>query len=738
MAEIIRISQIKDAYSIISKTKISYFYENSDHMVSSLTWLVAPDRANQILFLNWIITKQNHFSTMLTHILKKQSSGLVTVRRQAVGLQRLQINRYQSTQPSTNDKELKKPSTTTTVPVTTPSTEVKPPLWDRIKHEAQHYWDGTKLLGYEVKVSTKLLFKMLRGYELTRREHSQLTRTTGDMFRLVPFSAFVIIPFAELLLPIALKVWPGLLPSTYESTADKAKKREKLLQTRKQTSEFLRKTLKESGHTLRLDSGSTTSEQRAEFVSFFRSLNTIGEEAPTPEKIVSIARMFNNDSVLDNLSRPQLVAMAKYMNLAPFGTDQMLRYQIRYRMLQIIKDDKAIDYEGIESLSLSELQSACISRGIKTSEVSPARLKDDLKIWLDLRLRRKIPSTLLILSSVYTYGEAKNLDSYFDAIVQVFRSIPDEVYNVTKAEVDHSDAKLKLDVIKEQEELIKGEQEVGVKIPVKDTIKLADYEEPKTAEPDVVPEQAAETKNTAENLILEQHGHNLEKEDPKEEGSSKSKSGPMALSVACVLIDEDVVICNNTDKVGISMDEYGPLMNDSSNTMLVNPTMAIFFSVKLLMFCNEVPKRAEVLADDGSKQSGNRWDVPLEFPNGRRQQWDDQLLESVWQWLRSWGDLQKIQVERLDIVLLEKLEVGLVAVFDRENLLNCDGGIGVFHILVRIQMGNQDRERLQKLVLGQLVSERVDILDGVNFQDWMRVGVQKLVDNIIREETNNV
>jgi LETM1 and EF-hand domain-containing protein 1, mitochondrial len=47
-------------------------------------------------------------------------------------------------------------------------------LWQKIKHEAAHYWDGTKLLGFEIKISTKLALKMAAGYELTRRERRQV------------------------------------------------------------------------------------------------------------------------------------------------------------------------------------------------------------------------------------------------------------------------------------------------------------------------------------------------------------------------------------------------------------------------------------------------------------------------------------------------------------------------------------------------------------------------------------
>ena len=35
--------------------------------------------------------------------------------------------------------------------------------------------------------------------------------------RLVPFAFFLIVPFMELLLPVALKLFPNMLPSTYES-----------------------------------------------------------------------------------------------------------------------------------------------------------------------------------------------------------------------------------------------------------------------------------------------------------------------------------------------------------------------------------------------------------------------------------------------------------------------------------------------------------------------------------------
>jgi len=51
--------------------------------------------------------------------------------------------------------------------------------------------------------------------------HSQLLRTTTDLFRLVPMSMFVLIPFMELALPFALKIFPNMLPSTFQDSLKK-------------------------------------------------------------------------------------------------------------------------------------------------------------------------------------------------------------------------------------------------------------------------------------------------------------------------------------------------------------------------------------------------------------------------------------------------------------------------------------------------------------------------------------
>ena len=168
---------------------------------------------------------------------------------------------------------------------------------------------------------------------------------------------------------------------------------------------------------------------------------------------------------LDNLSRPQLVAICRYLNLTSFGTDNFLRYQIRVRMRQIKRDDRAISFEGVSSLSVPELQSACASRGLRTYGVSPAGLRDDLQTWLELRLKNGVPSTLLVLSNAFVYAQGKEseMTSQIDALQAVLSSIPEELYHEIELEVHTAEGaatnKQRLEVLKEQQELIDEENQ---------------------------------------------------------------------------------------------------------------------------------------------------------------------------------------------------------------------------------------------------------------------------------------
>lgn len=329
---------------------------------------------------------------------------------------------------------------------------------DEFKSTMQHYWLGTKLLWADVRISSRLLVKLANGKGLSRRERQQLTRTTADIFRLVPFAVFIIVPFMEFLLPVFLKLFPNMLPSTFQ---DKMKEEEALkrrLNARIEYAKFLQDTVKEMAKEVQ-NSRSGDIKKTAEDLDEFMNKVRTGAGVSNDE-ILGFAKLFNDELTLDNISRPRLVNMCKYMGISPYGTDAYLRYMLRKRLQEIKNDDKMIQAEGVESLSEAELRQACRDRGL-LGLLSVEEMRQQLRDWLDLSLNHSVPSSLLILSRAFSVSGKVRPE---EAVQATLSSLPDEVVDTVgvtalPSEDSVSERRRKLEFLEMQEELIKEEEE---------------------------------------------------------------------------------------------------------------------------------------------------------------------------------------------------------------------------------------------------------------------------------------
>ncbi|KAL0552042.1 hypothetical protein IC582_011135 [Cucumis melo] len=329
---------------------------------------------------------------------------------------------------------------------------------DEFKSTMQHYWLGTKLLWADVRISSRLLVKLASGKGLSRRERQQLTRTTADIFRLVPFAVFIIVPFMEFLLPVFLKLFPNMLPSTFQ---DKMKEQEALkrrLNARIEYAKFLQDTVKEMAKEVqnsRSGEIKKTAEDLDEFMTKVRKGASVNNE-----EILGFAKLFNDELTLDNISRPRLVNMCKYMGISPFGTDAYLRFMLRKRLQEIKNDDRMIQLEGVESLSEAELRQACRERGL-LGLLSVEEMRQQLRDWLDLSLNYSVPSSLLILSRAFSVSGKVRPEEVVQATLS---SLPDEVVDTVgvtslPSEDTVSERRRKLEFLEMQEEMIKEEEE---------------------------------------------------------------------------------------------------------------------------------------------------------------------------------------------------------------------------------------------------------------------------------------
>ena len=118
------------------------------------------------------------------HVLRAQLISTLVIRNHRVVGGAGLFRRLQSSEASSP------PAKKSTVPAPLSDSKVTPPApkesskekqgplvtraWKKVKHEAAHYWHGSKLLVSEVRISARLQWKILHGESLTRRERRQV------------------------------------------------------------------------------------------------------------------------------------------------------------------------------------------------------------------------------------------------------------------------------------------------------------------------------------------------------------------------------------------------------------------------------------------------------------------------------------------------------------------------------------------------------------------------------------
>ncbi|XP_054005656.1 mitochondrial proton/calcium exchanger protein [Hylaeus anthracinus] len=351
-------------------------------------------------------------------------------------------------------KEQKDKTETSVVHSTQKALAEKPTLWQKVKGEIIHYYHGFRLLGLDMKISAKLVWRILQGKELSRREHRLLIKTTGDLFRLIPFSVFIIVPFMEFLLPLAIKLFPGLLPSTFQTATEKEDKLKQALKIKIEMAKFLQKTLDD----MAVQSSDYKSKKAKEFAEFFYKVRTSGATA-TNDEIMQFSKLFEDEITLDSLSRPQLVALCRVLDVQTLGTTNFLRFLLRMRLRSLSADDKLIEKEGIDTLTRSELQQACRARGMRAYGLPESKLREQLAQWLDLSLNKKVPPSLLLLSRALMVPETIPMSDKLKATIS---ALPDTVVARTQGAIGEKEGKIdhktNIEIIKMEERKIEEER----------------------------------------------------------------------------------------------------------------------------------------------------------------------------------------------------------------------------------------------------------------------------------------
>jgi len=294
-------------------------------------------------------------------------------------------------------------------------------VWYRdIRETVVHFlkWvaTGFRLFGGNLRASYHLTKRIVFGYQLSIRERRLLVRTTSDCLKLIPFSLFLIVPFAELALPIFLRIFPNMLPSTFfEQKYDNATMARKF-KAKQEMADFWQSVM--LSRTREISKATECADKAAELTNFQDKLIE-GKDFPSLKEILRFSSLFAEEMKLKNMNPQQLKAMSKMLGLPTSRTwwQGHLEVQLRHHITNLRREDRDLYWEGINGLSGLDLIEACRKRAIRFHGVTEDEMRSDLTRWLALSANHKnIPTALMLwIQSFYL----RDLDQEADCELQL-------------------------------------------------------------------------------------------------------------------------------------------------------------------------------------------------------------------------------------------------------------------------------------------------------------------------------
>ncbi|CAD2101896.1 LETM1-like protein, putative [Plasmodium vinckei] len=272
-------------------------------------------------------------------------------------------------------------------------------LRKNIKHTVDWVKTGILLFLTNMKISKNLIIKRLKGHRLSYSEYKLLIRTINDMFKLIPFSFFVIVPFAEFLLPVVLKIYPNLLPSTFKNNDDNFNNIKKNLYAKQQLSKFLQQLIEEKEKQLNENIGIDSDKKKKILNKFHQQLINKDEEDVNPflnvNDTLKIAKIFKDEFVLDQMNLKTLQTICHLLGLKPYSIHYHVVLQLRHHFLRLQREDRELIYEGVDNLKKNTLVEICKDRGMNFN-TTENEMKMQVKKWLELASIKEIPYILLL------------------------------------------------------------------------------------------------------------------------------------------------------------------------------------------------------------------------------------------------------------------------------------------------------------------------------------------------------
>ncbi|KAG7380527.1 hypothetical protein PHYPSEUDO_007085 [Phytophthora pseudosyringae] len=296
-------------------------------------------------------------------------------------------------------------------------------LYQKLQKWLQPFVAGSKGLYAENKQAWALRRRVKESRDqapLTRRELLLLRQAHRDLLKSLPLLAFFCVPALGYAAPLLGYQFPKqLLPWQFWRPDQKTQFLREDVQARSETYPQLAQLLLQIGH-----KDDTLQEMLA-------LAKQAGAGGLRPTQVAELSPFFQGPAALHALSSAHIHVLAEGSALFPsFAVlnkllmRPQLEKRLDRRMEELRVDDQLLLKEGVDDLSLSELEFACQERGIVTRYGEIETLRGALKEWLSMydtdhfdpdTNPQRLPSSLLLhapaLSSFAKPREDKNMDT---------------------------------------------------------------------------------------------------------------------------------------------------------------------------------------------------------------------------------------------------------------------------------------------------------------------------------------
>ena len=250
---------------------------------------------------------------------------------------------------------------------------------------------------------------------------------------MIPFSAFIIVPGGEILLPAYLKIFPNSRPSQFVSEADRKKKMHDFHLKQMEAADFLAKAwpqrvqkLLENEHIPEDDKEKIKQMQismmdddlATNLLAFRFQFQKYGAfKSFDPAELLYISKFIGKEPVTGLKFVNQLRSLVRLEPIGPQTKNQFLRRYMRFfqvRELNVIfnrlrLEDQLLSQEDISEIPPNILAKICFDRGIDLDKGQREQV-EDLRLWLSISNLRNVPHSLLLMHRVLDFTRDSIVD----------------------------------------------------------------------------------------------------------------------------------------------------------------------------------------------------------------------------------------------------------------------------------------------------------------------------------------